>query len=145
MSADENTGAAKYRAKKRRAWVIFGAATAASAALGYVIGAYVGYAESMDAPVHSYISAPIAWALAALFMALFWGVTAFAWKTADEVEMQESHVASSIALYFYLSVFMAWEALYRLGAAPAVDGLRLFGATCAVMLIVLLLRRYWPR
>ena len=145
MTTDENTGAAKFRAKQRRRWVVMGVAIAAIAILGYVVGAYVGYAEGMGDPVQDYVSTPMAWALAALFLLLFWGQAVFSFKHADEVETQESHVASSIALSFYLGIFLAWEGLHGLGAAPPSQAWILFVATLAVLMSVHILLRYWPR
>jgi hypothetical protein len=151
MTTDENTGAAKYRAKQRREWAIDGGGIFIIGVIGYGVGGYVGYAEGMQEPVQNFISAQAAWALALLFLTVFWGGIVFAYKHADEVEIHQSNLAFSVALLFYIGVFLTSEALYFLGVAPflgeapAMHAWFLFGATNAVGIITYLLLRYWPR
>jgi hypothetical protein len=145
MTTDENTGAAKYRAKQRRFWMIYAAAVLGFCILGGVMGFPVGYAEGMGAPVQEFVPAPVAWALVALLLIGFWAFSYFYFTRVDEVEVQHNLWANSTGLYFYFSVYGSWLALDLLGAAPAVDGLIVFGATWAVILIAYTVRRYWPR
>lgn len=145
MTNETNTGVAKYRAKQRRFWMIVGGGTLAFAAIAAVIGFPVGYAEGAGVPVQTYVSAPIAWALAAVLLVGFWAMSYYYITRADEVEVQHNLWANSWALYFYLGLSMAWEALHRLEAAPAVDALIVFFATLTVSIVAYWVRRYWPR
>jgi hypothetical protein len=145
MTTEENTGAAKYRAKQRRFWIICAAALLGFGILGGVMGFPVGYAEGKGAPVQDFVPAPVAWALVAILLIGFLAFSYFYFTRVDEVEVQHNLWANSYGLYFYFSVYGSWLALELLGAAPAVDGLIVFGATWAVIVIAYTLRRYWPR
>ena len=145
MNANENTGAAKYRAKQRRFWMIYAVAALGFGILGGVMGFPVGYAEGIGAPVQDFVPAPLAWALVAILLIGFLAFSYFYFTRVDEVEVQHNLWANSIGLYFYFSIYGAWLALYLLGAVPAVDGLIVFGATWAVIIFAYTVRRYWPR
>jgi hypothetical protein len=144
MTTEDNTGAAKYRAKQRRFWVIVSAATLVFAAVGALIGGYAGYAEGMQEPVQNFISPSTAWALAALLLMGFWLFDYFYLTRADEVEVQHNLWANTAGLYCYLGVYIAWEVLHLLGAAPAVDGMTVFWLTLATTFGGYMARRYWP-